>query len=123
VPHITSLRAKLRRVSGGRRAACKTPPSTTGRVASGCQLLNITAPARSQLTITVRYAGARKTQRFVVTAGARGRYRGAFPVQYNPPARNKRGVTATVTVVATLPDGAYAGKKTIKFVATPRKRR
>jgi hypothetical protein len=121
VPHITSLRAQLRRVSGGRTAAC--PRNATGRVPSGCQLLNITAPARSQLTITVRYSGTRKTQRFVVTADARGRYRGAFPVTYNPPARNKRGVTVTVTVVSTLPDGAYAGKKTIKFVVTPRSTR
>jgi hypothetical protein len=85
--------------------------------------LNITAPARSQLTITVRYSGTRKTQRFVVTADARGRYRGAFPVTYNPPARNKRGVTVTVTVVSTLPDGAYGGKKIIKFVAMPRPKR
>jgi hypothetical protein len=85
--------------------------------------LNVTAPARSRLTITVRYSGSRKTQRFVVTADAHGRYRGAFPVTYNPPARNKRGVTVTVTVVSTLPDGAYGGKKTIKFVVTPRKRR
>jgi hypothetical protein len=120
VPRITSFRAQLRRVSGGRTAACKTPPITTGRVPSGCQLLNIKAPARSQLTITVRYAGTRMTQRFVVTADAQGRYRGAFPVKYNP--RNKRGVTVTVTVVSTLPDGADAGAKTIKFVVTPRAR-
>jgi hypothetical protein len=121
VPHLSSVRAQLRSVSGGRTAACKTPPKTTGRVASGCQLLNVTAPARSRLSVTVRYSGSRKTQRFVVTADAQGRYRGAFPVQYNP--RNKRGVTVTVTVVSTLPDGAYGGKKTIKFVVTPRKRR
>jgi hypothetical protein len=120
VPHLSTVRAQLRRVSGGRTAACKTPPKTTGRVASGCQLLNVTAPARSRLTITVRYSGSRKTQHYVVTADAQGRYRGAFPVQYNPPARNKRGVTVTVTVVSTLPDGAYGGKKTIKFVVTPR---
>jgi hypothetical protein len=120
VPHISSLRAQLRRVSGGRTAACKTPRNAKGAVPSGCQIVNITAPARSRLSITVRYAGTRKTQRFVVTADAQGRYRGAFPVQYNPPARNKRGVTVTVTVVSTLPDGAYGGKKTIKFVATPR---
>jgi hypothetical protein len=123
VPHLSSVRAQVRRVSGGRTAACKTPPPTTGRVPSGCQLLNVTAPARSRLTITVRYSGSRKTQRFAVTADAHGRYRGAFPVTYNPPARNKRGVTVTVTVVSTLPDGAYGGKKTIKFVVTPRKRR
>jgi hypothetical protein len=120
VPHLSRVSAKLRRVSGGRTAACKTPPPTTGRVPSGCQLLNVTAPARSQLTITMRYAGTRKTQRFVVTADAHGRYRGAFPVKYNPPARNKRGVTVTLTVVSTLPDGAYGGKKTIKFVVMPR---
>jgi hypothetical protein len=120
VPHITSSRVQLGRVSGGRTAACKTPRNATGPVPSGCQIVNVTAPARSRLTITVRYGGTRKTQRFVVTADAHGRYRGAFPVQYNPPARNKRGVTVTVTVVDTLPDGAYGGKKTIKFVAMPR---
>jgi hypothetical protein len=120
VPRITGLSVQLGRVSGGRTAACKPPRNTKGSVPSGCQIVNITAPARSRLSVTVRYAGTRKTQHFVVTVDAHGRYRGAFPVQYNPPARNKRGVTVTVTVVDTLPDGAYGGKKTIKFVAMPR---
>jgi hypothetical protein len=120
VPHISSLRVQLGRVRGGRTTACKTPRNATGPVPSGCQIVNVTAPARSRLTVTVRYSGTRKTQRFVVSAGARGRYRGAFPVQYNPPARNKRGVIVTVTVVSTLPDGGYGGKKTIKFVVMPR---
>jgi hypothetical protein len=120
VPHISSLRVQLGRVSGGRTTACKIPRNAKGPVPSGCQIVTITAPARSRLSVTVRYTGTRKTQHFVVTADAHGRYRGAFPVQYNPPARNKRGVTVTVTVVDTLPDGAYGGKKTIKFVAMPR---
>src|SRR2546421_585440 len=72
VPHISSLSAKLRRVSGGRTAVCKTPPNTTGRVASGCQLLKVTAPARSRLSVTVPYPGAPKTQRFGGTSDRRG---------------------------------------------------
>jgi hypothetical protein len=120
VPHITSSGVQLGRVIGGRTAGCKPPRNPKGSVPSGCQVLNVTAPARSHLSVTVSYAGTRKTQHFVVTVDPHGHYHGAFPVTYNPPARNKQGVTATVTVVGTLPHGAYGGKKTIKFLALPR---
>jgi len=113
VPHISGISVE-KTVRGGRTMRC----TTRGRTPAGCQLLTVSAPANASLRVTVSYAGAPKfTQTFQGAVNKYGKpYVTSFPVTYRPSAKLRHGVVVTVTVAATLADGADAGTSTTTFV-------